>query len=55
MMINEYQGKVSVLPIFPDGTHTISFSVQDDYGSWSPVETETLTINAAENQVPVAK
>jgi PKD repeat protein len=34
------------------GTHTISFSVQDDDGAWSSAATENLTIMA--NQPPVA-
>ncbi|WP_292471328.1 NosD domain-containing protein [Methanolobus sp.] len=31
------------------GTHTISFSVQDDDGAWSDVVSSPLTINAASN------
>jgi PKD repeat protein len=35
------------------GTHTISFTVQDDDGAWSSADTGILTIEAA-NQPPVA-
>jgi len=39
----------------PEGTHLISFSVQDNNGSWSVPATFTLTITIAKNAKPIAQ